>query len=170
MLWRVYNGAMQTTGSPAKVALVANTILSLLQIVPKSIPFKLKQLDISFDGSAAATPGVVELIETDVGATVTNYATADITRLDGDALALGDPTTNLIDISSTSKSGFTAAAEGTITSVRNLDGPWLIAPTNQFVIQIPLGDEAVVQVAKFARIRMKFPAAVNVLCALKFMA
>lgn len=167
MLWRVYNGAQQTTAAPVKVTTSA-AIKTMLQLVPKTVPFKLKQLDLSFDGSAAATPGVVELIETDVGATITNYATADITRLDGEALAFGDPTTNLIDISATSKSGFTATAEGTTTAVRNLDGPWLIAPTSQFTTQIPLDEEAIVQVGKFCRVRVTFGSAINMFAALKF--
>ena|SRR5688572_31210574 len=162
----IYNGPMQTTAKPASVTTGTN-IKTLLQIkASATLPFRIKEWGICFDGSAAATPGSVELIETDVAATVTAHVAADITKIDGEALMCGDVTTNLIQVGTTS-TGYTASAEGSITAVRNLDGPTRIAPTNQFIKQFPLGDEPLVQVAKFARIRVHFAAAVNALCWMK---
>lgn len=158
------NGAGQTTAAFAVVT-TGNAIKTLMQVVPKVSGARVVEWGISFDGSSAATPGKVELIETDVGATITNYANADITKYDGAAL-LGpsDPTTNLIDVSSTTKSGFTSSNEGSITAVRNLDAPQLIAPTNQFIKQFPLGYRPEIQIGKFARIRVTFGTAVNAYC------
>ena len=113
--------------------------------------------------AAAATPGKVELIETDVAATVTAIVTADLTKLDAAALIGGDPTTNLIQCSTTG-TGYTATAEGAITAIRLLDGPKFIAPTNQYEKQWPLGRESIVQPGKFARIRVTFGASVNMFC------
>jgi hypothetical protein len=45
-----------------------------------------------------------------------------------------------------------------------MDGPQLIAPTNQYVKQWPLGREPYCQASKFYRIRVTFGAAVNAYC------
>lgn len=162
-LFLIPNGPMQTTAAMPPVT-TGNVIKTLLQFkASATMVARVIEWGISFDGSAAATPGKVELIETDVAATVTACVAADITKLDGDALACGDPTTNLIQVG-TSATGYTAAAEGSITATRDLDAPQLIAPTNQFIKQFPLGREPVIQVAKFARIRVTFATAVNAYC------
>jgi hypothetical protein len=162
-LYLIGNGPMQTTAAFAAVT-TGTAIKTLLQVKPSAtIAAKIVEWGISFDGSAAATPGKIELIETDVAATVTATATADITKLDGDAIAGGDPVTNLIQVGTTS-TGYTASAEGTITAIRNLDGPQFIAPTTQYQKQFPLGREPLIQVNKFARIRVTFGTAVNAYC------
>lgn len=159
-LYLVGNGPMQTTAAFAPVA-TGTAIKTLLQLKPSATTIaKIIEWGISFDGSSAATPGKVELIETDVAATVTAFVANDITKYDSDALMGGDPTTNLIQIGTTS-SGYTASAEGTIAAVRNLDAPQFIAPTNQFIKQFPLGREPVIQINKFGRIRVTFPVTVN---------
>ncbi len=164
MQYLMGNGAMQTTAAFLPVT-TGSVIKTLLQFVPKQGIAKIMEWGISFDGFTAATPGKIELIETVVGATITNYVNADVTKYNGEALSgPSDPTTNLIDVSSTSKSGFTSTGEGSITAVRNLDGPQLIAPTNQFVKQFPLGREPTVQVGKFARVRVTFASAINAYC------
>lgn len=162
-LFLIGNGAMQTTA--AFVAVTTGTsIKTMLQIKPSAtISAKIVEWGISFDGSAAATPIKVELIETDVAATVTAAVANDITKLDGAALNGGDPTSNLIQVGTTS-TGYTSTNEGSITSVRNLDAPQFIAPTNQFIKQFPLGREPIIQIAKFGRIRVTAGAAVNAYC------
>src|SRR6266403_1779929 len=154
-LYLIQNGPMQTIAAPAPVT-TGTAIKTLLQFkASATIQAKIVEWGISFDGSAAATPGKVELIETDVAATVTAFVAADITKYDSDALMGGDPTTNLIQVGTTS-SGYTATSEGSTTASRNLDAPQLIAPSNQFVKQFPQGREPVIQIAKFARIRVTF--------------
>ncbi len=153
---------MQTTAAQAAVT-TGTAIKTMLQVKPSAtVIAKVVEWGISFDGSAAATPIKCELIETDVAATVTATAAADITKLDGSALSGGDPTTNLIQVGTTA-TGYTATAEGTITAVRDFDFQF-VAPTNQYVKQFPLGREPVIQVNKFARIRVTAGAAVNAYC------
>lgn len=165
-LYLLGNGPQQTTAAFAAVT-TGTAIKTMMQIKPSAtIQMAIVEWGISFDGSAAATPGKVELIETDVAATVTAYVAADITKLDSDALMGGDPTTNLIQVGTTS-SGYTSSGEGSITAVRNLDGPQFIAPTTQYKWQFPLGQEPVVQISKFARIRVTFGTAVNCYCYMK---
>ena len=159
----IANGPMQTTAAFAVVA-TGTAIKTLLQVKPGATQMaEVIEYGISFDGSVAATPGKIELIETDVAATVTASVANDFTKLDAAALSSGDPTTSLFSVGTTA-TGYTATAEGTITAVRNLAAPQLIAPTNQFIQQFPLGERPVIQPAKFARIRVTFGTTVNAYC------
>lgn len=159
----IQNGPMQTTSQFAGVT-TGTALKTLLQVKPGTTnAVHIVEWGISFDGSAAATPITVELIETDVAATVTASVANDITKYDADALMGGDPTTALIAVGTTS-TGYTATGEGTITATRNLDGTQLVAPTNQYVKQFPLGERPLIQASKFARIRVKAGAAVNAIC------
>jgi hypothetical protein len=161
-LYTIFNGPAPTSASQAAVT-TGTSIKTLLQVKPSAtITAKIVEWGISFDGSAAATPIEVELLETDVAATVTASVAADIVKTDAAALNGGDPTTNLIVVGTTS-TGYTSSGEGTITATRVFDTQ-LIAPTNQYVKQFPLGREPVIQVSKFGRIRVKAGAAVNAIC------
>jgi hypothetical protein len=161
-LYLIQNGAVGTTAAPVAVT-TGTAIKTLLQFKPSATAIaRIVEWGISFDGSAAATPGKVELMESDVAATVTAAALADITKYDADALANGDPTTNLIQIGTTG-TGYTASAEGTTTVSRMFDLQ-LLPPTVSYVKQFPLGREPTLQVAKFARIRVTFAAAINAYC------
>lgn len=161
-IYQIFNGASPTTAAQVVVT-TGTSIKTLLQVKASATkPFKIIEWGISFDGSAAATPIKVELLETDVAATVTASAAADIVKMDGEALNGGDPTTNLIPVGTTS-TGYTSTGEGSITATRVFDAQ-LIAPTNQYVKQFPLGREPVVQISKFARIRVTAGAAVNAYC------
>lgn len=162
-LYLIANGPMQTTAAFATVA-TGTSIKTMLQVKPSAtVVAKVKEWGFSFDGSAAATPGKVELIETDVAATVTASVTADITKLDGNALSGGDPVTNLLPVGTTS-TGYTSTGEGSITAVRNLDSPIFAPPTQPFYKQFPLGMEPIIQISKFLRIRVTFGTTVNMYC------
>lgn len=160
MLYLAYNGPFQTTASPAKVT-TGTGLKTMLQIKPFNA-MRIVEWGCSFDGSAAATPGVVELVEVDVAATVTAFVDADITKYEAVAdVAVPSIAGFTLGVSA---SGYTASAEGTPTASRNLDAPQLIAPTNQFIKQLPLGKQSMIQIGKFARIRVNFAVAVNMLC------
>lgn len=162
-LFLIGNGPMQTTAAFAAVT-TGTSIKTMLQVKPgATVIAKIIEWGISLDGSSAATPGKVELIESDVAATVTAHVAADITKLDGAALSCGDPTTALISVG-TSATGYTSTSEGSTTAIRNLAGPQFVAPTTQFIQQFPLGREPVIQAGKFGRIRVHFGAAVNAYC------
>lgn len=153
----IANGVMQTTASFAAVT-TGTAIKTLLQIKPLAL-LKVIEWGISFDGFAAALPGKVELIETDVAATVTTLADADCTKV-GDGVGDAEVFSTFATLG-TSATGFTASAEGSITAIRNLDAPVFLPPTAPWFKQFPLGREPVIQKAKFARIRVLFGTAVN---------
>jgi hypothetical protein len=161
MLFLLFNGAQQTTAAPVKVGV--STIKTMLQVKPANVPLRIVEWGCSFDASAAATPGQVELIDTGtVAATVTATATADITQLDAEAVQANINTTFFT--LSTVTTGYTATIEGSVAAVRNLAGPQQIAPTNQFIEQFPLGYRPYLLVANYMRIRMTFANAVNAYC------
>ena len=162
MLYKIFNGPAPTTASQVAVT-TSTSIKTLLQVKPGTTQIlKVREWGISFDGSAAATPGIVELCVTDVAATVTAHVAGGIHKFDSEALAAGDPTTNIIAVGTTS-TGYTATGEGTVGSVRQGDVQQ-IAPTGQYVFQFPLGAAWVVQAGEFMRVRVKFGAAINAIC------
>lgn len=161
-LYLIANGPAPTTAAQAVVT-TGTAIKTMLQVKASATkPLRIKEWGVSFDGSAAATPIKVELLETDVAATVTAHVAAGIVKYDAEAIMGGDPTTNLIPVGTTS-TGYTASAEGTITATRMFD-PQLIAPTNQYVKQFPLGQEPQININLFGRIRVTAGAAVNAYC------
>jgi hypothetical protein len=161
-LYKIFNGPAPTTASQVAVT-TGTAIKTLLQVKPGATQVaRVVEWGISFDGAAAATPGIVELCVTDVAATVTAHAAAGIHKYDSEALAGGDPTTNLFAVGTTS-TGYTASGEGSIGAVRQGDVQH-IAPTNQYVFQFPLGREFMVNPSEFMRIRVKFGAAINAIC------
>jgi hypothetical protein len=161
-LYLIANGAAPTTA--ALVAVTTGTAIKTMLQVKLGTQSKgaLCEWGISFDGSAAATPGKIECIETGtVFATVTASVAADISKV-GDPNGV-DPTTSAF-IVGTSSTGYTSTAEGTITATRGLDTPKFIAPTNQYEKQFPLGREPCLNVSTSTRIRVTFGAAVNCYC------
>lgn len=160
----VYNSAMATTAAPTAQP-TGTAIRTMMQLKP-AIIIRPIAWGISFDGSAAATPGKVELIEVDVAATMsTAFAAADIQPYGNAAAAANTAGSSGTPLNlATTASGFATASvtEGTTTASRMCDVQ-LIAPTNQYVQQFPLGREFEVGVGKFLRVRVTFAATVNMI-------
>ncbi len=155
--YKTYNGVMPTTAALVPVT-TGTAIKTLLQIAtPATEDLLVTAWGISFDGSAAATPIKVELVDTDVAATVTAHVAAGIIKLN-------DPNqpTSLMTLG-VSATGYTASAEGSITATRVLDYQF-VAPTNQYAVFLPLGREWKVGVSRFLRVRVTAGAAVNAIC------
>jgi hypothetical protein len=168
--YKVFNGPMPTTVSFAAVT-TGTAIKTMLQLKLGGSTNQVGTViewGISFDGSAAATPIEVELIDTStVGATITEFVAADIYNI-------GDPNAGAVTddfplafTGAGDESGYTSTGEGSITTVRLLDCQF-VAPTNQWVIQKPLGREWNWKAANFLRIRVKAGAAVNAICYIEF--
>lgn len=156
-LYMAVNGAMVTIATNVSVTTATGT-KTMLQIAPSSTrPLKVVEWGISFDGSAAATPIKADLVQTDVAATVTAHVAAGVQPYDDPN---GPASTVTLGVSAT---GYTASAEGTVVTTRTFDAQ-LIAPTNGYVHQFPLGREPQVPVSKFLRVRVNAAAAVNAIC------
>lgn len=157
--YRVYNGVMPTTAAPVAVT-TGTAIKTLLQLKPFN-QCKITAWGISFDGSAAATPITVQLAETGtVFATVTTLADADCIKLDGADQAVASVAGLTMGTSAT---GYTSTSEGSITTQRMFDTQ-LVAPTNQYIYQFPLGQEPVLVIGNACRVIVKAGAAVNAIC------
>lgn len=157
--YMVVNGAAPGAAAPVAVT-TGVAIKTMLQLsTPSTRAIRIVQWSISFDGSAAATPIKVELVETSAAATVTAYGAADITKF-------SDPNApaSLLTLG-TANSGYTASAEGTPGTSRAFFTDF-VPPTGSIFIQYPLGREPELPVSKFLRIRVTAAAAVNAYCSI----
>ncbi len=156
MQFLIPNHAMQTAAAPTAVT-TGTSIKTMLQIKPL-VPLWVVEWGYFFDGTPSDIK--IELIEVDVAATVTASVEADITKVGAVADATATGAINLT--LSTSGTGYTSSNEGSVTAVRNLDGPQ-ISSLKSFIKQFPLGERPMIQIAKFGRVRVTAAAAVNML-------
>lgn len=163
----IQNSAQATTAAPVKQP-TGTAIRTMMQIrTAASVNGRVIEWGCSFDGSALATPGQVELFENTAAATMsTAYAAGDImpyanyNALANTAGASGVPF-NL----STTTSGFATAAvtEGTVAGYRLADLQ-MISPTAQYVHQWPLAREFELTPQMYLRVRVTFGTTVNMYC------
>lgn len=157
-IYTAYNGPMPTTAAQAKVT-TGTAIKTMLQLAtPATTQLTILSWGFSLDASPASG-GLVELIETDVAATVTAHVAAGVQpQLPGQPaslLTLG-----------TSATGYTATVEGSTTASRvfgyaTAGDAWI---DRQYVREFVPGREPVVAVSKFLRVRATFGTAVNMTC------
>lgn len=162
--YKVWNGPMPTTASQQKVT-TGTAIKTMLQIAtPSTRQIQLISWGFTLD-AVPASAGQVELIQTDVAATVTAHVASGVQPLDPNAPA------SLMALS-TSGTGYTATAEGTVTATRTFDAN-LVPPTagatdiNYYYQWMP-DERPIIAVSRFLRIRATFGAAVNMSCFVVF--
>jgi hypothetical protein len=161
MTYKTFNGAMPTTAALTAVT-TGTSIKTMLQVAASSS----KQLQIvSWGYTLSAVPasgtGVVELIQTDVAATVTAHVASGIYNTDPNGSA------SSVTLGTTA-TGYTSTGEGTPTATRVLDTDQIpstagAVPVN-YDYQFMPDERPVVAASKFLRVRMTFAAAVNALC------
>lgn len=148
-----YNGPMVTTAAFTPVT-TGTAIKTLLQVqAGANDPLTIWKWGISFDGTGS-TPIKVELVHTGtVAATVTAHVAAGVQPIGPIQSASGATL-------GTSGTGYTATAEGTITTTRYGDLQQIL-PGNYFQNEFSLGREFYVPAAGIVRIRVTATAAVN---------
>lgn len=155
--YKFYNGPFPTTAAQAAVT-TGTAIKTMLQVKGvAAVLFRVKAWGLSFSGSAAATPGNCELLET---GTVFGTVTAAVA---GDLPCVTDPngpTSTTYFSVGTSATGYTCTSEGSITATRVFDAQ-LLPPTAPYIYQFPLGDEPVVNAVSALRVRVTFGTAIN---------
>ena len=157
-LVKIYNAPMVTIAAPPKIATGA-VIRTMLQVL-RTVKYRVVEWAISFDGLAAATPGVVELLTT--GTIAATMATAHaITGVQKYSPADQADATGFT-LSTTGTAFGIPSAEGTIVASRMYEAHE-IAPTNQLIMQLPLAREPDIKASDVLRIRCTFPATVNCL-------
>lgn len=112
-IYTTWNSAMATTAAQASVT-TGTAIKTMLQLAtPSTRQIKVVSWGFSTDDPPGAD-GVIELITTDVAATVTAHVASGVQPTDP------NETASLLTLG-TSATGYTATAEGTPTATRTLD-------------------------------------------------
>lgn len=160
-----WNGPAPTTAAQAAVS-TGTTIKTMLQLAtPATMAIQLISWGYNFSEAAGAV-GTIELLQTDVAATVTAHVSSGVINLDPNGratqLTLG-----------TSATGYTASAEGTITATRVFDAVRLPASLTgsgtPYSYQWMPDERPIVPVSKFLRVRATTPTSgVNLLTWIKF--
>ncbi len=154
MSYIVWNGPSPTTAGQVSVA-VANGVKTMLQLsTPSDMQIRLVGWGYSIDVAPAGI-GEVELMQTDVAATVTAHVSAGVINYDPNG-----PATRLT--LGTANTGYTASAEGSTTAARVFQArkvPIAAGSTDLSYDWLwPYGTGPIVAVSKFLRVRTTFTA------------
>lgn len=151
--YRTWNGPAPTTAAQASVT-TGTAIKTMLQIAtPSTRQIQLISWGFSVDDPPGAD-AVIELLQTDVAATVTAHVNAGVQQLDPNA------PTSLMTLG-TSATGYTATAEGTTTASRVFDAVGISSTSGEsgltYVYQWMPDERPIVAVSKFLRVRATTP-------------
>ena len=136
---QVNPGTNAPAGNGGVTSATTNFTMLQLQVPTTQPPLKVIEWGISFNASALTAPFPCDLVETGtVNATVTAFSLETL-------VLYGDPnapavTTSIPVTMSTSASGFTSSAEGTLTgtTIKTYDAQ-LLEPIGGYVKQFPFG-------------------------------
>jgi hypothetical protein len=161
----VWNGPAPTTAAQQAVA-TGTTIKTMLQLsTPSTRQIQLLEWGWSSDDPPGAD-GVIELLQTDVAATVTAHVNAGVQNLDPNGA-------NTLLTLGTANTGYTASAEGTTTASRVFDVVSLSSVSGesglQYVRQWMPDARPIIPVSKFLRVRATTPTtAIDLRCWIVF--
>ncbi|RPE40278.1 hypothetical protein EDD90_3314 [Streptomyces sp. Ag109_O5-1] len=153
MPYITWNGPAPTTAALASVN-TGTTIKTMLQLAtPATRMIQLLEWGWSSDDPPGAD-GVIELLQTDVAATVAAHVASGVVNLDPNGTA------SLLTLG-TSATGYTASAEGTITATRPFDAISLSSVSGEsslsYVRQWMPDARPIIPVSKFLRVRATTP-------------
>jgi hypothetical protein len=159
--YTTWNGPMPTTAAQQAVT-TGTAIKTMLQVAtPATRQIQLISWSFTLDDPPGAD-AVIELIQTDVAATVTAHVAAGIQPLDPNAPAS-------LCIGGAALTGYTASAEGTTTASRVFDAVSLSSVSGEspltYSYQFMPDERYIVAVSKFLRVRVTTPTtAVDLRC------
>lgn len=143
--YKCFNGPMPTAAAQQAVT-TGTAIKTMLQIAtPSTRQLQILSWGFSMDADAAGS-AIVELLQTDVAATVTAHVAAGVQPLDPNAPA------SLMTLG-TSATGYTASAEGTITATRVFDAVSMPGDFDKYSYQFMPDERPIVAVSRFLRVR-----------------
>lgn len=159
--YKVWNGPMPTTAAQASVT-TGTAIKTMLQIAtPSTREIAVLAWGFSVDDPPGAD-SVIELLQTDVAATVTAHSASGIQPMDP-----GLPAS--LCVGGTSATGYTATVEGSTTATRTFDAFSMDSVAGNSVLswsyQFTPDEMPIVGVSKFLRVRVTTPTtAVDMRC------
>lgn len=151
--YKTWNGPMPTTAAQASVT-TGTAIKTMLQLsTPSTRQIQLIAWGWSSDDPPGAD-GVIELLQTDVAATVTAHVAAGVQPLDPNAPA------SLLTLG-TANTGYTSSAEGTTTAARVFDVCSLSSVSGEsglsYYYQWMPDERPIIAISKFLRVRATTP-------------
>lgn len=162
-IYKAWNGPMPTTSAQASAS-TGTAVKTMLQLaVPATRRITLLSWGYSIDTPQAAA-GTVELLETDVGATITQHVASGLQPQDP-----GNPASTLL-IATTGQTGYTASVEGAITATRVFDavkhnsGSSGASPLMEHRYQFLPLEVPIISVSKFVRVRATMGTSTGMLC------
>jgi hypothetical protein len=160
--YRCYNAPMQTTGAIVDVATGATTKTMLQIATPSTRQCQLIAWGYRIGTVPSTAESYVELLQTDVAATVTAHAASGVQPLDPNAPA------SLMTLGA-SATGYSASVEGTITATRTFDVVTIppnatAAASLSYSYQFMPDERPIVALSKFLRVRATMGSSVNMLC------
>lgn len=159
--YKTWNGPMPTTAAQASVT-TGTAIKTMLQLsTPSTRQIQLISWGFSVDDPPGAD-AVIELIQTDVAATVTAHVAAGVQPLDPNAPA------SMLTLGA-SNTGYTATVEGSTTAARVFDAVSLSSTSGEspllYTYQWMPDERPIIAVSKFLRVRATTPTtAVDMRC------
>lgn len=162
--FKVWNSAMSTTAPMSPVTTGTSTKTMLQLATPSTRQITVISWGYEIDSFPTTNlTGKIELIETDVAATVAAHVASGVQPL------LPGVPASLLTLG-TSATGYSASAEGTVTTTRTFDQDeingvtYLGGSEAMYDYQFMPDERPVVAVSKFLRVRATFGSAVNMLC------
>ncbi|MFJ1667352.1 hypothetical protein ACIOK4_13385 [Streptomyces bottropensis] len=148
-----WNGPAPTTAALAAVT-TGTAIKTMLQLsTPSTRQIQVLEWGFTIDDTTGAD-GVVELLQTDVAATVTAHVAAGVPNLDPNG------TPSLLTLG-TSNTGYTATVEGSTTATRVFDAVALSATTSEspytYTRTFMPDTRPIIAVSRFLRVRATTP-------------
>lgn len=158
--YKALNGPAPTTAAQASVA-TGTSVKTMLQLKAGAGGIIVTGWGYSLDTEQAAV-GTIELLKTDVAATVTAFVAGDVT-------ALGTPSTASTLSLGVAASGYTASAEGTITAVDVFDAVKLpisttAAPHMLYVKDFTKDTRIFIPSGGFLRVRATLGTSAGMIC------
>lgn len=162
-LFTAYNHAFSATTNVAAGTSYATGAKCMIQLdVPASMRVRIVEYGLSFDGSVAATPATVELVQASAASTMSTAHTASTVVTVGEGAG-----TSRLNYGTTADTGYGNGAITTNTTEKTFDSQY-ISPTGQYVKQWPLGREPMSDADSFVQLRINTSATVNAIAYVTF--
>ena len=147
-MYIAYNCAFgATTATMAGTSYATGSKVAIQLATPSGKQIRVVEWGISFNGTAAGTPAVCELVQNGTASTCsTAHSTTTIQPI-------GDSTTASGLTMGTTTSGYGNGAITSATPDKTFDAQF-VGPTSQYVKMWPLGREPVVLASKFLQLRV----------------
>ena len=157
-LYIAYNHAFSSgTDVSAGASYAGATAKCAIQLqIPSTLQVVIVEYGVSFDGTSANTPALVELVQASAASTMsTAHTTSTVVPIGQNQVV-----SSRLTFGATTNTGYGNGNITTNTTEAVFDKQY-VAPTNQYIKQWPLGREPVADPSKFVQLRIKASTTVN---------